>query len=45
VLHKYLYVRQNTGLIACTGCGRCVRSCPVGINIKSVVESLMEAER
>jgi ferredoxin len=45
VLHKYLYVMQNTGLIACTGCGRCVRSCPVGISIKSVVESLMEAER
>jgi ferredoxin len=45
VLHKYLYVMQNTGLIACTGCGRCVRSCPVGINIKSVAESLMEAEK
>jgi ferredoxin len=43
VLHKYLYVMQNTGLIACTGCGRCVRSCPVGINIKSVAESLTEA--
>lgn len=43
VLHKYLYVMQNTGLIACTGCGRCVRSCPVGINIRSVIESLTEA--
>ncbi|MDR1133796.1 MAG: 4Fe-4S dicluster domain-containing protein [Synergistaceae bacterium] len=45
VLHKYLYVAQNTGHIACTGCGRCVRSCPVGINIKSIVESLTEAEK
>ncbi|MDR1137751.1 MAG: 4Fe-4S dicluster domain-containing protein [Synergistaceae bacterium] len=43
VLHKYLYVMQNIGMAACTGCGRCVRSCPVGINIKTVVEALMEA--
>jgi ferredoxin len=43
VLHKYLYVTQNTGFIACTGCGRCVRSCPAGINIKTAVESLTEA--
>ncbi|MDR2780396.1 MAG: 4Fe-4S dicluster domain-containing protein [Synergistaceae bacterium] len=42
-LHKYLYVMQNTGMVACTGCGRCVRSCPAGINIKKIVEALMEA--
>jgi ferredoxin len=42
-LHKYLYVMRNTGLTACTGCGRCVRSCPVGINIKTIAEALMEA--
>jgi ferredoxin len=42
-LHKYLYVPRNTGLTSCTGCGRCLRSCPVGINIKSVATSLMEA--
>ena len=44
VLHKYLYVRKNTGLTACTGCGRCLRSCPVSMNIKNVVKSLMEVE-
>lgn len=43
VLHKYLYVMQSTGMIACTGCGRCIRSCPVGINIRTVAETLMEA--
>jgi ferredoxin len=42
ILHKYLYVKKNTGLTACTGCGRCIRSCPVGMNIKKVVEGVME---
>lgn len=40
VMHKYLYVRKNFGHTACTGCGRCIRSCPAGMNIKSVVENI-----
>jgi len=42
VLHKYLYINKNYGYTACTGCGRCIRSCPAGMNIKKVVESIME---
>lgn len=42
IMHKYLYVKKNFGYIACTGCGRCIRSCPGGMNIKSVVRGLME---
>jgi ferredoxin len=42
VLHKYLYVKKNFGYVACTGCGRCVRSCPAGMNIKTIVEGIME---
>ena len=42
VLHKYLYVNKNFGYTACTGCGRCIRSCPVGMNIKRIVEGVME---
>jgi len=46
VLHKYKYVPANfDGYIACTGCGRCVRSCPVGINIKNIVTQVMEEEQ
>ena len=42
VLHKYSYVKKNFGYVACTGCGRCVRSCPAGMNIKTIVEGIME---
>ncbi|MDF2523460.1 MAG: 4Fe-4S ferredoxin iron-sulfur binding domain protein, partial [Clostridiales bacterium] len=42
VMHKYHYVKKNFGYIACTGCGRCIRSCPAGMNIKSVVKDIME---
>lgn len=41
IMHKYLYVKQNFGYVACTGCGRCIRSCPAGMNIKSVVSEIM----
>ncbi|MCD8216880.1 MAG: 4Fe-4S dicluster domain-containing protein, partial [Clostridiales bacterium] len=40
VMHKYVYIRDNFGLTACTGCGRCVRSCPGGVNIRRVVEDI-----
>lgn len=42
VLHKFLYVKQNFGLTACSGCGRCARSCPAGLNIRTVVKKIME---
>jgi len=42
VLHKYKYVPDNfDGTVACTGCGRCIRSCPVGINIKNIVTQIL----
>jgi len=45
VLHKYKYVPNIfDGAVACTGCGRCVRGCPVGINIKNILKQVMEVE-
>jgi sulfhydrogenase subunit beta (sulfur reductase) len=41
IMHKYLYVKENFGYTACTGCGRCIRSCPAGMNIKSVISDIM----
>jgi ferredoxin len=40
VLHKFLYHFQNLGHMMCTGCGRCIRYCPVDINIAEGVMKL-----
>jgi sulfhydrogenase subunit beta (sulfur reductase) len=42
IMHKYHYVKENFGYTACSGCGRCIRSCPAGMNIKKVVKGIME---
>ena len=42
VLHKYSYIPKNFGYVSCTGCGRCIRSCPSGMNIKTIVSGIME---
>lgn len=35
--HKFLYFPERFGDIKCTGCGRCVRSCPVNIDIREII--------
>ncbi len=40
VLHKFSYTVKNFGRIFCVGCGRCVRSCPVNLDIRETVKSL-----
>ncbi len=42
VLHKYVYLRDNIGQTACTGCGRCIRSCPGGVNIRRIVADIRQ---
>jgi ferredoxin len=40
VMHKFDYFVENFGEPACTGCGRCVRYCPAGLDIRLLVEQL-----
>jgi sulfhydrogenase subunit beta (sulfur reductase) len=39
IMHKYAYFLDNHDEIGCTGCGRCVRYCPVGLDIRQVIRS------
>jgi sulfhydrogenase subunit beta (sulfur reductase) len=41
--HKFSYYPEKyDGAFSCTGCGRCVRSCPVSIDIRRAVSGLKE---
>ncbi len=40
VCHKYEFYPMNFGVIACTGCGRCIRLCPVNWDITQTLNSL-----
>jgi sulfhydrogenase subunit beta (sulfur reductase) len=40
VCHKYEFYPMTFDVIACTGCGRCVRLCPVNWDITQVIESM-----
>lgn len=44
VAHKYAFYPMSFGAIACTGCGRCIRQCPVNWDITQVLSSLPPAE-
>ena len=36
--HKFSYYPKiHAGAIACVGCGRCIRLCPVGVDIREIV--------
>jgi len=37
--HKFSYYPSlHEGLVACCGCGRCIKSCPVSVDIREIVQ-------
>jgi ferredoxin len=42
VSHKFRYFPENFGMPQCTGCGRCISACAVGIDIITVVNKVAE---
>lgn len=39
IMHKYAYWLDLVSEIGCTGCGRCVRYCPVDLDIRHIIQS------
>lgn len=40
IMHKFLYTQENFGKTFCVGCGRCIRNCPVNMDIKETITFL-----
>jgi ferredoxin len=40
IMHKFKYTVDNVNLTACVGDGRCIRHCPVGVDIGEILEEL-----
>ena len=44
IMHKFNYLKENTGLYGCVGCGRCVEHCPVNLDIRKVLKDILESK-
>jgi len=42
VMHKFSYSLETAGTVFCSGCGRCVRSCPAGLDIRGIVAAFKD---
>lgn len=45
VMHKFKYYKDRFNKTLCTGCGRCIRYCPVNLDIYEVVSQITAAEQ
>lgn len=43
VMHKFDYYLVNEGVLGCVGCGRCVRLCPVNLDIRKLLGEIQAA--
>lgn len=44
MMHKFNYFVHNNGDIACVGCGRCLKACPVNMDLRQVIDAVNKAE-
>ncbi len=42
IMHKFNYFVENFGQTACVGCGRCLKNCPVNMDIREIIKTITE---
>ena len=42
ISHKYHTYKDTWGQFSCSGCGRCVQHCPVGLDIRAIVVAALQ---
>jgi ferredoxin len=40
LMHKFRYALENYGRFFCVGCGRCIRNCPVSMDLRGVLKEI-----
>ena len=45
IMHKLSYWFDQFGSLGCTGCGRCITWCPVGIDLTEEVSAIRQSEK
>lgn len=45
IMHKFSYFNENCTEYLCTGCGRCISYCPIGIDIMDVLQKMSAYEK
>ncbi len=44
IMHKFSYLLDDQDMLGCVGCGRCVKECPVNLDIRQVLTALSKAD-
>jgi len=42
IMHKFSYIPANFGVDGCVGCGRCITECPVNLDIRNILDEILE---
>ncbi|MCI5829982.1 MAG: 4Fe-4S dicluster domain-containing protein, partial [Spirochaetia bacterium] len=44
-MHKLMYYPMaHDGMFSCVGCGRCLESCPINMNVVKVIKAINESD-
>lgn len=44
LMHKFKYFVDNFCAVACVGCGRCIKNCPVNLDIRNLLVTVQEQD-